>query len=151
MIPVDQDRHGLNGNCMAACLASILEVPLTEVPFPDVSRLGDSLAWRTIFQGWLDWLEPMNLTLVEVDAGTLAGPPRGWTIMGVESPLQDPREPSKKLLHALVALNGKVMHDPNAERRAQRYQYTKITDYTVLAVLDPTKPTRAFASLQIAM
>lgn len=140
MIPVDQNRHGLGGNCMAACLASILELPLSAVPFPDLNHLGDSLAWLTIFQGWLDWLAPMNLTLVEVDAGTLARPPRGWVIMGVESPLNDPREPQKKLLHAVVALNGQIMHDPHAERRAQHFKYAKVTDYTVIAVLDPTKP-----------
>lgn len=32
MIPVIQSRIGTNGNCMAACLASILEMPLASVP-----------------------------------------------------------------------------------------------------------------------
>ncbi len=32
MIPVYQTVHGPRGNCYAACLASILEVPLAELP-----------------------------------------------------------------------------------------------------------------------
>ena len=32
MIPVTQDKFGLEGNCMAACIASIFELKLSEVP-----------------------------------------------------------------------------------------------------------------------
>lgn len=32
MTPVTQDKFGLEGNCMAACIASIFDLPLSEVP-----------------------------------------------------------------------------------------------------------------------
>lgn len=47
MIPVNQTRHGIGGNCFAACVASILEKPLD---FIDPLILGSDD----------DWLVPLN-------------------------------------------------------------------------------------------
>lgn len=59
MIKIKQTEFGKSGNCLSACVASILELPLTDVPnfcqmFPD---------WWGNFQ---DWLYNKNLCAIEV-------------------------------------------------------------------------------------
>lgn len=52
MIPTLQTNAGGRGNCMAACLASILEIPIEEVPdYRAVESAGGS--WMNAFNTWL--------------------------------------------------------------------------------------------------
>lgn len=62
MIPVTQnkvvvrnaaDEIVVNGNCYAAAIASILEVPITEVPNVEVFYKWDTLFWDDIMNKWL--------------------------------------------------------------------------------------------------
>ena len=105
MIPVFQTRIGkISGNCFAACIASILEVPLTTVP-----DFGDDDE-RTFIRKLADWMSPLDLyyTQVSSDDPILREMFRFGeayhTIEGVS-----PRGG----LHACVGRNGVIVHDPH--------------------------------------
>ncbi len=80
MIPVYQTVHGPRGNCYAACIASILEVPL------------DALPARATLAAWDE-------------------PPAGYGIASMRV-----RDNS---IHAVVCLDGKIVHDPAGRPFAQ--------------------------------
>lgn len=95
MIPVDQSVSSpINGNCLEACVASILEVPLAEVP--DVNSNPD-------------WLDVMAAFLASRGYAFLYAPnqpglaPRGYHI-------------ASNTAHAVVALDGKIVHCPHHSR-----------------------------------
>ena len=110
MIPVDQTKFGpVEGNCFSACVASILEIPLDDVP---QFMAGD---WWANFSAWCAarnvvpryW--PCKAWCESTDAPFL-GVPTGHSIMTGESP----RHPG--VLHAVVARDGEMVHDPNPSR-----------------------------------
>jgi len=85
------------GNCISACVASILEMPIEAVPF-----FVDEHWWPR----FLGWLAERGLTATEIAGGL----PSGFTIaLG----------PSTRLAcsgHACVAFNGVIVHDPHPSR-----------------------------------
>jgi hypothetical protein len=98
MLPVDQTTHGpSHGNCISACVASILEVPIEVVPcFVDEH-------WWERFVGWL---AALGLAATSVE-DTI---PPGYSIAF---------GPSTRLAgrgHACVALDGVIVHDPHPSR-----------------------------------
>jgi hypothetical protein len=100
MIPVFQTRRGPLGNCYAACVASILEKPLDEVP--DI-RGKD---WGRRFSQWFDsqgigskFLQGNNLPLSEQ---TFLPP--GWSILACRG---------SGPIHAVVCRDGVIVHDPS--------------------------------------
>ncbi len=99
MRPVDQTTYGpTHGNCISACIASILEIPIKTVPL----FVGESW-WPRL----LRWLAARDLSATEI-APDLAPP--GYTIAF---------GPSTRLIglgHACVALHGVVVHDPHPSR-----------------------------------
>lgn len=92
-----------HGNCLQACIASILELPLEEVPnFMRVS----GPAWYDRFVNFLlsQGLFPIYLTPEVVNAdGTR---PYGYYLVQGKSPRGD-------FDHVVVYHNGKLAHDPN--------------------------------------
>ena len=110
--PVYQTKYGKEGNCLAASFASILEISLEEIPDiePDEDQTKPHISWRKKVNRWLN--KDFGLAYVEV-------PPLGswlWManighhIIGGTSP----RDPA--LGHAVVALNGDMVHDPFGEK-----------------------------------
>jgi hypothetical protein len=102
---VYQSKFGEKGNCFEACLASILEKKLNEIP-----TLGSD-------EGWLhklaDFLSPFGLFYVEID-------PENEEQRKVIEAMYDgkiyhfingisPRGGE----HACVGLNGELVHDPH--------------------------------------
>jgi hypothetical protein len=125
MIPVEQTKLTYpDGNCMSACLASILELTLDEVP----CYVGD---------GWLEkynqWLASFNLTMVNLTYTSAEGEP--WAPMGYSILAAD--SPRGEWLHAVVCHNGEVVWDPHPQR--EMGLKTK-REWTVFLVLDPTRP-----------
>jgi hypothetical protein len=100
MIPVYQNiLTPPKGNCVAACVASILEIPLETVPN---------------FNDYPDWWEALNwfLGLYGLYAVDVTIPPgrewfvcRGYHLINGQSPRFD-------CLHAVVGKDGRMVHDP---------------------------------------
>lgn len=102
VIPVDQTGLGPGGNCLSACVASVLEIPLAEVPnFND-----DPEDWAEALLAWCDARQ------IDVDFSTEFPAPTGrHVILGGTSPRRHGR-----VGHAVVALDGVVVHDPHPSR-----------------------------------
>lgn len=107
MIPVDQADRGLPlQNCLRASVASVLEVPLDEVP--DMPHC----EWQTAgcdcqFVILRDYLDEKGLDLVIHDAAT-SPPPFGYCVASGYSP--------RGILHAVVYREGSLVHDPHPSR-----------------------------------
>lgn len=102
MKPVDQTKFGeVEGNCLEACLASILELPLDKVPEFRSTR---NSCWLIDLN---HWLEQYGLQAMDVDDFSLV--PKGYCIVAGASP-------RLKTLHGVVYLNGKMVHDPHPSR-----------------------------------
>lgn len=100
MTPIDQTIFGIGkGNCFQACLASIFDLPLNQVP--DVMQTSD---WKSACN---QFLSQFNLYLILIDASSFT--PLGYYILSGKSPRGD-------FLHSVVALRGEVVHDPHPSR-----------------------------------
>ena len=120
MKPIDQDKVGLDGNCFNACLASILELSLPEVP-----DYRDKGKWLLQYN---DWLLNYGLTLIPLTYGSWV--PKGYSILGGRS--------ARGLDHAVVAWNGKMIHDPHPDKTGLE----TFTDWLVFSIIHPNKMVR---------
>ena len=119
MIKVDQTKFGnKEGNCLAACLASILECSIEDVPEVNPSN-------------WInecnDWIGQFGLALywVEYTANLV---PRGYAILSGDSPRGD-------FGHSVVAKDGEIVHDPHPDRSGIESK----KDWLLFTTIDPTK------------
>jgi hypothetical protein len=129
MRPVNQTIRGNCGNCHAACVASILELPLEQMPDHFLSEDGEVDArWLDI---WNEFLRPRNLHMVwyEARAGRV---PRGYAIAGMLN--------ADGSHHAVVFHDGVQVHDPLGGGANGPVDY-----WYVLTVLDPSRGTRESA------
>jgi hypothetical protein len=111
--PVTQTEIGVDNpraNCLMAAVASILEVPIELLP--------DVYEYETKgFHWWeplRDALRPFGLVPMTWSVSGEEFPqiaPPGYSIACGMSPRSD-----KKHLHAVVALDGKIVHDPHPTR-----------------------------------
>lgn len=114
MKPVNQTRFGANGNCLAACIASILEVPIELVDFTGTE--GD---WLEKAQAALRSYGFFYLGVNIADHYTLMAMPANYCIFTGKTE----RNPEGTLLHCVVGIlepNGqevifKTVHDPNIQ------------------------------------
>lgn len=108
MIPVDQTKlytdQGIhNGNCFAACLASLLELPLWMVPPFDDMFGRDDHAIRV-----MEWLERMfNMDIEWVEGHPVDILPEFYIVSGI-SP--------RGVRHAVIYSKGVLVHDPHFSR-----------------------------------
>ncbi len=118
MKPVDQTKFGLEGNCMAACLASILEVNIEDVQAKETDN----------------WFKDVNLWLQKehrLALMTVSGSPfwfEGHLIVGGPGPRDQE--------HACVGARREwvitIVHDPHPSRDG----LLKKEDYMVLVKAD---------------
>lgn len=123
MKKVFQTKYGDDGNCMAACIASVLELPLVDIPRD--SELATVNEWR-------DYLEPFGLSLESVHYSVR---PRGYSICSLWKSRDDS--------HAVVAFNGEVVHDPGGAESLQWAKTAPVRFWYVFTLLDPRKPKQA--------
>ena len=122
MKPVDQTKFGQHhGNCFAACVASILEIPIEVIP-----ELPGDNTWTFVFR---EWLKPLGFTCYTLTLGD-DDVAQGYTIMAGMSP-------RGKWLHAVVALDGVMVHDPHPDRTGVRFDKVPIA-HTIMVALDPS-------------
>ena len=105
MIPVQQTIFGRGpdfgesvGNCFAACIASILEIPLDDVP-----NFCNSQEWVADLRAWLrPWgLYYLDVRIPKKDADLLDG----YHVISGTSP--------RGCQHSVVGYHGKMVHDPH--------------------------------------
>ena len=119
------------GDCMAACLASILEMPLDDVP----NFHGDGAKnWKDQYN---DWLKPRNLQMCITGTKNIDWP-YGYYIVSVKSACFEGS------LHAVVAERKdwndyvKIVWNPNPEdKRGCEIPYEEWVFADFLTVLDP--------------
>lgn len=110
MKPVMQTVTGTSGNCMAACLASILELPIEAVPnFCDAGP-DDTDYWNACRA----WLRQFGLGIITL---TFTSPAQwmqlrlsGYHIVSGPSPRLE------GMHHATVWHKGKLAHDPHPDQ-----------------------------------
>ena len=104
MTPVDQSKlhdpdNGIMGDCWRACVASILDLPLGDVPeLESASDPYDTLSrWACLRGCYLLGFEPGN-------------PPFGYSIAVGPSPR------GKNRFHCCIAKDGEIVFDPHPDR-----------------------------------
>jgi hypothetical protein len=102
MMPVEQTAFFPDGNCMEACVASILEIPIANVA--KIASTDDTNWWA----GFCKWLAGRGLKAAWANIADTAVP-GGYAIIGARSPRAD-------VLHAVVALDGIIVWDPHPDR-----------------------------------
>ena len=114
MIRVKQTILGAKGNCFAACVASILELPIEDVP--NLGNDSDNFNWSDWMRLWNEWLESRNLCLSVIHyyewEGVSSTKPKGYSILSAKSP----RLKEQELNHAVVCFDGKIVFDPHPQR-----------------------------------
>jgi hypothetical protein len=103
--PVKQDKlyspEGIaNGNCFAACLASLLDLPLWMVPpFDQMFGRGD---WRGRVDEWL--LRMFQSELVDTSGHQVDALPEFYIASG---------RSARGVKHSVIYSAGKLVHDPH--------------------------------------
>ncbi len=128
MIPVDQTKLHIpgkqNGNCVAAAIASILEMDIKDVPeFEDMPEHGKGQRGeQSWFSALLNWLKAIGFHLVRWDEeiylpGYFIG--NGPSKRGVE--------------HSVIYKGAEIVHDPHPSRDG----LVKMTSAWAFLPLDP--------------
>lgn len=119
MKPVYQTEFGAGrGNCLSACLASLLEWELEAIP--NFSDYGGRF-WPEFWQ----WMKERNLGMIGI-----SNVPSGYHLIRVKSSRFEGSH------HSLVGLNGKPIHDPYPGGNCEG----ELVWYDLVYLLDPTKP-----------
>lgn len=112
MKPIDQTTFGKGtGNCMAACVASVLELPLDAIP----DLRGDHQ--YAILSSWLMTLDLGIFSLGFAPALPLADFTSRHTFWGTGFAIAGGKSPRGDFGHAVVMrYDGKIVHDPHPSR-----------------------------------
>lgn len=124
MKPVDQTVFTVpGGNCFSACVASLLEVPLDEVPyFMGDAPIDEPYDWMTPL---LEWLRPRGWWAIPLPVGN------GWTPEGLC--ILSGKSPRGNFDHSVVARGLELVHDPHPSRAG-------IETHKEVLVLVPIEP-----------
>jgi hypothetical protein len=107
MVPIDQTILNLKtGDCMAACVASIFEVRLEQIPNFMENGAKD-------FNEKLDtWADAIGLRTIDMRLETSEDILRDCYVIAVGPSPRDPENHN----HSIVWYNGKMVHDPHPSR-----------------------------------
>lgn len=128
MIPVDQTTFGFpTGNCMSACVASLLHLPIDAVPW-----FNGAPDW---FEALLTWLRPQGYYAFVMPYDENGYVPEGFYILGGDGPRGG---------HAVVARGRQIVHDPHPSRTGlvRREECTLVVPFD-LACGTPCREARA--------
>lgn len=127
MKPIEQTKlKAPDGNCYAACIASIFEVPLDGVPQPTREEGSSIKAWEE-YVARLDrvFYRPRGLYALVINPAE-NWRPLGYSILCAKSPRGD-------YPHCVVALDGEVVWDPHPDRDMG---LGEIVDWTIFVMRD---------------
>lgn len=126
MKPVDQTTFGNpGGNCFSACVASLLELPIEDVPY-----FMGAEDWLAEFNAWL---RPHGFYAVPTEVNRYWEPAGLCILSGTTERSRAPRD-----LHSVVARGYEALHDPHPSRAGL---LTK-KDVVMLVPLDPARERR---------
>ena len=120
------------GNCWAACVASVLECGLEEVPdveFEQMDAGAESPDVLRFWKEWREWLADRNLGILCVTMGKGVPLPRGYVIF-------TGRSPRGAWDHSVVYHDGELCHDPHPEGGGIQV----VSSMDMLYPLDPALP-----------
>jgi len=120
---IDQTKFGDDGNCFAACVASLLGLSIEDVPCFNVPGKN----WLRLFE---EWLKPRGLVpLIMWGKGGGIIPDGVHYLAGGKSPRGIP--------HSVIYYEGEMVHDPHPSRAG----LVEISDYTFLVsvIICPVK------------
>lgn len=134
MIPVDQTLFGeRKGNCFAACVASILELPLVEVPNFCVMHWDSD--WFQPFSDWLRDRGCMPLCFAFQAAAQRDNHLAIMKQMGNGVPWIGGGPNPDGVMHATVWVDDRMVHDPNPSRRG----ITRLDDALFIIAAKPMR------------
>lgn len=143
MVPVYQTRFGKpHGNCVEACIASIMEIPITDIPYsdsPDYDRMR-TIAEFVASSGWLYFEMGFKATVV------------AFAEIGIQYPYLVPQDyyilcgyNEDGIGHAVVARGNEIVHNPNRTEKGilvsvDAYQVlTPCERFDILPVIDQSE------------
>ena len=118
MTPADQTTFGVDrypyapGDCLSACVATLLDVKVSDVPiFLDERDPYDGI-WLERLDRWLADHHGLHVSQIEIDVSSpeelsLFAPDFPYVLCGTSIRGRD---------HAVVAIGGEVVHDPHPSR-----------------------------------
>jgi hypothetical protein len=106
MKKLNQTKYGEEGNCFAACIASLFEVEIADIPF-----LAD-------YKNWDEYLSVLNSILRnKFEVILLHGEFKDWEDYLKENYIDSyyivSGDSNKGLEHAVIYKNGELFHNPN--------------------------------------
>lgn len=121
MKPVDQTQlydpthQSPPGNCWSACIASILECTLDELPNEAhywQPGMHPRKSWPPFYNAMICWLAKRNLTLIEIRTDNIEVDwGDSYEILSGPSPRDN------NILHSVVGYAGKIVHDPHPTKQ----------------------------------
>jgi len=107
MLPIYQDKFGTTienpGNCLSACIASIFERNLNEVPNFAAARD----RWMDSYHAYMDRLG-YRILILQIPHDQSRNMPMTHYVVTGQSPRAD-------CLHACVGYGGRIIHDPHPD------------------------------------
>jgi hypothetical protein len=110
---------------MAACVASLLELPLVEMPIV--------LAADQFNNTWDAWLRARGLARICFHSNGTNFAPKGYHLLAGPSPRPIVDENGARAFHVVVGLDGVPVHDPHPDGTFLE----KITEVEIIYPLDP--------------
>jgi hypothetical protein len=110
--PVDQQflhlpDQGQHGDCMRACIASLLDLPIADVPhFAQIDADGGDNFWI----GVTDFCRSRGFAFVTVKGSFV------WSADPIYHIIAGPSPRAAGVHHAVIGLNGRVHFDPHPSR-----------------------------------
>ena len=135
---VDMEDNNLPGDCLRACLASVLELDKAAVPH----FLINGSTWFSDLQAWL---RLRGLTCLCLPLGLPIYNEALWAMLGdaiVIAGVYIGGDESRR--HAVVAQSGRVIHDPIPEPFARTETLDHAFDVLVFVALDPAHTVRHY-------
>jgi hypothetical protein len=104
---VDQTDFGATGNCMSACIASLFNMRVTDVPNFFATHGQEPEAW---WRGVREWLSRHNygIMCLDVSESTTLDVYAGYFIVSGMS--------KRGVNHAVIYRDGVMIHDPHPDR-----------------------------------
>lgn len=133
MKPVQQTKTGpLRGDCLAACVATIFEVRISELP--DLSEL----VWHSNLRRWL---HEKQLSFVYLECGDIIGAtaPDGLSIACYTFYVSEGQHAFEKRTHCVVANDGITLWDPWPGSGGFSQKEPEAVSWIVFTTLDPNR------------